>query len=100
MQLLIVLYSLDEFRIEKKHWTRLGITEFKNINRLVAAGTELTQIQKMVYGVNEIQKGVLLIAQQLFIMASPHLPNAERIRRELEQAIYTFKAKNILPKSR
>ena len=84
----------------KKHWTRLGITEFKNINRLVAAGTELTQIQKMVYGVNEIQKGVLLIAQQLFIMASPHLPNAERIRRELEQAIYTFKAKNILPKSR
>ena len=84
----------------KKHWTRLGITEFKNINRLVAAGTGLTQIQKMVYGVNEIQKGVLLIAQQLFVMASPHLSNAERIRRELEQAVYTFKAKNILPKSR
>lgn len=84
----------------KKHWIRLGIKDFKNINQLVASGVELTQIQKMVYGVNEIQKGVLLIAQQLFIMASPHLPNADRIRRELEQAVYTFKAKNILPKSK
>lgn len=84
----------------KKHWIRLGITDFKNINQLVASGNELTQIQKMVYGVNEIQKGVLLIAQQLFIMASPHLPNAGRIRKELEQAVYTFKAKNILPKSK
>lgn len=84
----------------KKHWIRLGITDFKCINKLVASGSELTQIQKMVYGINEIQKGVLLNAQQLFIMASPHLPNADRIRRELEQAIYTFKAKTILPKSK
>lgn len=83
----------------KKHWTRLGINDFKNINQLVSSGTELTQIQKMVYGVNEIQKGILLIAQQLFIIAYAHLSNATYIQRELEQAILTFKAKNILPKN-
>lgn len=84
----------------KKHWIKLGITDFKNINHLVASGHELTQIQKMVYGVNEIQKGILLNAQRLFIIATPHLSNANRIRKELEQAIYIFKAKNILPKSK
>lgn len=84
----------------KKHWIKLGITDFRNINQIVELGAELTQIQKMVYGINEIQKGVLLIAQQLFIMASPHLPNADRIGKEIEHAVHTFKARNILPKSK
>ncbi len=83
----------------KKHWIKLGITDFENINTLVASGAELTQIQKLVLGVNKIQKGILLISQQLFIVARPHLIDADSIHKELEKTVYTFKAKNILPKS-
>lgn len=83
----------------KKHWIKLGITDFKNINNLVEAGNELTQIQRMIYSVNEMQKGILLMAQQLFIVVRPHLANADKICKELEQAVYVFKAQNILSKA-
>lgn len=82
----------------KKHWIRLGIDDFKNINQVVSSGVELTQIQSMVHIVNEMQKGILLNAQQLFIMAYTHLPNAPIIQKQLEQAVTIFKAKNILQK--
>lgn len=83
----------------KKHWIKLGITDFKNINNLVEEGNELTQIQRMIYSVNEMQKGILLMAQQLFIVVRPHLANADKICKELEQAVYVFKAQNILSKA-
>ncbi len=83
----------------KKHLIKLGITDFKNINNLVEAGNELTQIQRMIYSVNEMQKGILLMAQQLFIVVRPHLANADKICKELEQAVYVFKAQNILSKA-
>ncbi len=84
----------------KKHWIRLGITGFMDFSQLASSGVELSRIQKMVHAVNEIQKGALLIAQQLFIMASPHLKNALQVRQEIERAVTIFKAKNILPKSK
>lgn len=82
----------------KKHWMKLGITEFKTINRELVKGQHLSQIQMMVKGINDIQKVAILQAQQLYIVASPHLPNALKVRQEIENAIVTFKAKNILPK--
>lgn len=81
----------------KKHWLRLGITEFKTINSAVRSGAELTQLQLMALGVNNMQKGILLSAQRLFILASAHLPDAPKIRNELENAVVTLKAQNILP---
>lgn len=82
----------------KKHWVKLGITDFKNINNEIVGGGELSQIQRIVVGVNDIQKAAILLAQQLFVVASPHLPNASKVRAEIEVAISTFKVKNILPR--
>lgn len=86
--------------VRKKHWAKLGIDDFKDIERMVATNSNLTQIQMMEFGVVGIQKEILIKAQHIFIMARMHLPNADLVRQQLERAIKMFKAKNILPKAK
>lgn len=86
--------------VRKKHWAKLGIDDFKDIERMVATSSNLTQIQMMEFGVIGIQKEILIKAQHIFAMARMHLPNAGMVRQQLERAIKMFKAKNILPKAK
>lgn len=86
--------------VRKKHWAKLGIDDFKDIERMVATNSNLTQIQMMEFGVIGIQKEILIKAQHIFAMARMHLPNAGMVRQQLERAIKMFKAKNILPKAK
>ena len=81
----------------KKHWVGLGITDFKMINELVASKQPLGQIQKMIKGVNDMQKAAVMHAQQLFLISSLYLSDSRKVRDEIEKAINTFRAKNILP---
>ncbi len=86
--------------VRKKHWAKLGIDDFKDIEHMVATSSNLTQIQMMEFGVIGIQKEILIKAQHIFAMARMHLPNADMVRQQLERAIKMFKAKNILPKAK
>lgn len=82
----------------KKHWTRLGIPGFSHTGAPERGGDgdRLTRLERMAGGVNEIQKAAVLSAQQLFLLAGPHLANQEKIRREIELAADIFNVKNIL----
>lgn len=81
----------------KKHWYRLGITEFKSIQTAVASGAPLTERQRFAYSVNEMQRSILLSAQRLFLISAKHLPNVAKLNTALKEAASAFKAKIILP---
>ena len=52
----------------------------------------------MVHITIEMQKTAILLAQQLYVLASPHMANAGKIRKEIEAVATAFKVKNIMPK--
>lgn len=82
----------------KKHWQKLGIPGFVGIGVAHNANYPSVQIQKMVAAMVDLQRMAIMLAQQLFVAACPHLTNAQKVRDEIDSVVATFRVKNIMPK--
>lgn len=82
----------------KKHWKKLGVQGFKGVGIDPSASYPSEQIKQMVHITIEMQKTAILLAQQLYVLASPHMANAGKICKEIEAVAATFKVKNIMRK--
>ena len=82
----------------KKHWKKLGIQGFAGIGIDSRASYPSEQMKQMVHVIIDMQKTAILLSQQLYVLASPHMANAEKIRREIEAVSKAFNVKSIITK--
>ncbi len=77
----------------KKHWIRLGI---RDIESMGAQSRPRSKVQENAFGINEIQKRLILTAQRMYAIGIMHLKDQNKTLGEIESAISKFEVNNIM----